>query len=512
MTTDLLAQIIPQGVDYVRILPELILSAFGIAIMLLDPLVDEEKSQKTLGLIAFAGAVAGLLSTWYMTQNPGLAFSNMVRVDSFSVFFHFLVIAIAAVVILTSFEYMAVQKIRAGEYYALILFSVVGMGLMSSAVELVLIFIALEISSISTYILAGFRRNEASSSESSLKYFLLGSFATAFFLYGVALMFGATGSTNIEIIGHTLQTGPAEVLVYLAMALMLVGLGFKVAAAPLHVWTPDVYEGAPAPIVGFMSTAPKAAAFAVLLRVVFAINAPGRFWPIWVAAALSMTLGNIGALVQTNIKRLLAYSSIAHAGYLLVAFAMTTSEDSATGISAAMFYTAAYAAMNVGAFAVVGHFANAGERYVTLEDYEGLGRTSPLLAATLTIFLLSLIGIPMTGGFFAKFYVFSAALKANLIWLTLIGVVNSAIGAYYYLRIIVVMYMREARKEVPVTPIPVGLGVALALTIVATLYLGMLPNRVLQYARQSAQDLLPHQAVPVPVGAARVLPAASPSR
>lgn len=512
MTTDPLAQIIPQGIDYVRILPELILSAFGIAIMLLDPLVDEEKSQKTLGLIAFAGAVAGLLSTWYMTQNPGLAFSNMVRVDSFSVFFHFLVIAIAAVVILSSFEYMAVQKIRAGEYYALILFSVVGMGLMSSAVELVLIFIALEISSISTYILAGFRRNEASSSESSLKYFLLGSFATAFFLYGVALMFGATGSTNIEIIGHTLQTGPAEVLVYLAMALMLVGLGFKVAAAPLHVWTPDVYEGAPAPIVGFMSTAPKAAAFAVLLRVVFAINAPGRFWPIWVAAALSMTLGNIGALVQTNIKRLLAYSSIAHAGYLLVAFAMTTSEDSATGISAAMFYTAAYAAMNVGAFAVVGHFANAGERYVTLEDYEGLGRTSPLLAATLTIFLLSLIGIPMTGGFFAKFYVFSAALKANLIWLTLIGVVNSAIGAYYYLRIIVVMYMREARKEVPVTPIPVGLGVALALTIVATLYLGMLPNRVLLYARQSAQDLLPHQAVPVPVGAARVLPAASPSR
>jgi NADH-quinone oxidoreductase subunit N len=512
MTTHLLAQVIPQGVDYVRILPELILSGFGIVIMLLDPLVDEEKSQKTLGLIAFVGAIAGLLSTWYMAQNPGIAFSNMVRVDSFSVFFHCLVIAIAAVVILSSFEYMAVQKIRASEYYALILFSVVGMGLMSSGVELVLIFIALEISSIATYILCGFRRNEASSSESSLKYFLLGSFATAFFLYGVALMFGATGSTNVETISHTLQTGPAEVLVYLGMALMLVGLGFKVAAAPLHVWTPDVYEGAPAPIVGFMSTAPKAAAFAVLLRVVFAINAPGRFWPIWVAAALSMTLGNIGALVQTNIKRLLAYSSIAHAGYLLVAFAMTTSEDSATGISAAMFYTAAYAAMNVGAFAVVGHFANAGERYVTLEDYEGLGRTSPLLAATLTIFLLSLIGIPMTGGFFAKFYVFSAALKANLIWLTLIGVVNSAIGAYYYLRIIVVMYMREARKEVPVTPIPVGLGVALALTIVATLYLGMLPNRVLQYARQSAQDLLPQQVVPVPVGAAQVLPAVSPSR
>ena len=484
---------IPQGTDYIRILPELVLSAFGILVMMLDPLVDEEKSQKTLGLIALAGTVAGLISTWFMAQSPGLAFSGMVRVDTFSVFFTFLVIAIAAVVILSSFEYMAVQRIRAGEYYALILLGVVGMALMSSAIELMMIFIALEISSISTYILAGFRRSEASSAESSLKYFLLGSFATAFFLYGVAFMFGATGSTNIDVIARQIQSGNAELLVFDAMALMFVGLGFKVAAAPFHVWTPDVYEGAPAPVVGFMSTAPKAAAFAVLLRVVFAINAPGRFWLLWVAAALSMTLGNIAALVQDNVKRLLAYSSIAHAGYLLVALAMTNSDNSATGISAAMFYTAAYAAMNVGAFAVVSHFANAGERYVTLEDYEGLGRSSPLLAATLTIFLLSLIGIPMTGGFFAKFYVFNAALRANLVWLTLIGVLNSAIGAYYYLRIIVVMYMREARKEVPVSKISFGLGTALAISVFATIYLGVLPNRVLQIAQHSAQDLLPHQ-------------------
>jgi len=484
-------QAIPQTEDYIRILPELVLSAFGIVVMMLDPLVDEEKSQKTLGQIAFVGTLAALASTWYMARYPGLAFSNMVRVDTFSVFFSFLVIAIAAVVILSSFEYMAVQRIRAGEYYALILLGVVGMVLMSSAIELVLIFIALEISSISTYILAGFRRSAASSSESSLKYFLLGSFATAFFLYGVALMFGATGSTNIDKITKTLQAGPAPMLVFAAMAMMFVGLGFKVAAAPFHVWTPDVYEGAPAPVVGFMSTAPKAAAFAVLLRVVFAINAPGRFWFLWIAAALSMTLGNVGALVQSNVKRLLAYSSIAHAGYLLVAFLVTSSDPSSTGISAAMFYTAAYAAMNVGAFAVVSHFANAGERYVTLDDYEGLGRSSPLLAATLTIFLLSLIGIPMTGGFFAKFYVFQSALKANLIWLTLIGVVNSAIGAYYYLRIIVVMYMRESRKPVPVTPIPVGLGAALALCVLATLYLGLLPDRVLQVAQHSAQDLVP---------------------
>lgn len=491
-------QAIPQGVDYIRILPELILSAFGIVVMVLDPVIDEKGSHKTLGGIALLGAVAGLLSTWYMSGVPGLAFSNMVRVDTFSVYFHFLIIAIATVIILSSFEYMAVQRIRAGEYYALILLGAAGMVLMSSAIELVLIFIALEISSISTYILAGFRRDEASSSEASLKYFLLGSFATAFFLYGVALIFGATGSTNIETITQMLQNRSVPVLVYVAMALMFVGLGFKVAAAPFHVWTPDVYEGAPAPVVGLMSTAPKAAAFAVLLRVVYVMNAPGRFWFLWVAAALSMTLGNVGALVQTNVKRLLAYSSIAHAGYILVAFAMTTAENSSVGIAAVMFYMAAYAAMNVGAFAVVSHFANVGERYVTLEDYEGLGRTSPVLAATLTIFLLSLIGIPITGGFFAKFYVFSAALRANLIWLTMIGVLNSAIGAYYYLRIIVVMYMREARAEIPVTPVPAGMALALVVSVLATLYLGILPNQVLERAQQSAQELLA-QPAPGPV-------------
>src|SRR5207302_4975030 len=248
-------------------------------------------------------------------------------------------------------------------------------------------------------------------------------------------------------ISQKLQSGNIGLLVYAAMAMMFVGLGFKVAIAPFHIWTPDVYEGAPAPVVGFMSTAPKAAAFAVLLRVVFAINAPGRFWFLWVSAALSMTLGNVGALVQNNVKRLLAYSSIAHAGYLMIAFAAAPE----AGISAAMFYTAAYAAMNVGAFAVVSHFANAGEKYVTLDDYAGLGRRSPLLAATLTIFLLSLIGIPATGGFFAKFYVFSAALKADVVGLTMIGLINSAVAAYYYLRIIVVMYMREGREEVPIT-------------------------------------------------------------
>jgi NADH-quinone oxidoreductase subunit N len=484
---------LPQSADYIRILPEIVLSIFGMLVMLLDPVMDERRSQRTLGGIALAGAITALAATLYQAQPQfwGLGFWEMVRVDPFSIFFHFVVAAAAILVILSSYEYMEVQQIRAGEYYALILFGAVGMDLMSSAVELVLIFIALEISSMATYILAGFRRRSATSSESSVKYFLLGSFATAFFLYGVALMFGATGSTSIARISAALAeyagVGHGPLLAYLGVAFMFVGLGFKVAAAPFHVWTPDVYEGAPSPVVGFMSTAPKAAVFAVLLRIMFEAQAPGRIWLIWVAAALSMTIGNIAALVQDNLKRLLAYSSIAHAGYLLIAIASLP----ANGIPAAMFYTASYAAMNIGAFAVVGHFGGADERYVTVEDYSGLGRRSPGLAAILTVFLLSLIGIPITGGFFAKFYVFSAALQGDhpLVGLVIIGVLNSGVAAYYYLRVIVVMYMREPRGDAPVAPIPPGLGIALGLSLAVTIYLGILPGRVLEYAGRSVQLL-----------------------
>ena len=461
-------------VDYLRILPEIVLTVVGIMIMLADPVLPPKHDKKILGYIALAGVVAGLMATAIQAENYGNAFGNTVRVDSFSVFFHVVVLLIALVVILTSFEYLEVQRIRSGEYYALVLFGTVGMILMSSAVELVLIFIALEISSISTYILAGMRRRAAESAESSLKYFLLGSFATAFFLYGVAMVFGATGTTNVYDIAKYLQGQPST-LTYLAVGLMFVGLGFKVGAAPFHVWTPDVYEGSPAPVVALMSTGPKAAAFAVLLRVLFTTGAPGWFWMVWIAAVLSMTLGNIGALVQQNVKRLLAYSSIAHAGYILVAFA----SSSESGVSSAIFYLASYAAMNVGAFAVVSHFASTGEKYVTLDDYAGLGRRSPLLAAILTLFLISLIGIPVTGGFFAKFYVFSAALKANLVGLTIIGVINSAIAAYYYLRVIVYMYMRDERTDAPVARIPASLGIGLAISLIATFYLGVLPGRVL---------------------------------
>jgi len=495
-----------QTVDYIRILPELVLTAFGIVVMMADPLLKPGASRKGLGLISLAGAISAIAATFCQIAwsardaqfaEPG--WFGMVRVDSFAIFFHLLIPAISAVCILLSLEYLDVQNIRSGEYYALILFGTVGMVLMSSAVELVLIFIALEISSISTYILAGYRRRNAGSAESAIKYFLLGSFATAFFLYGVALMFGQTGSTSLLKIGPALATANPGLLAIAATALMIIGLGFKVAAAPFHVWTPDVYEGAPAPIVALMSTGPKAAAFAVLLRVLFATQSSQWFVLIWICAALSMTLGNFGALMQNNVKRMLAYSSIAHAGYLLVAFAASNE----IGISAAIFYTAAYAAMNVGAFAVVSHFAAGGERYTSIDDYSGLGRRSPLLAFTLTIFMLSLIGIPTTAGFLGKYYVFSAALSASahptaLVWLTVIGLVNSAVASFYYLRLIVVMYMREPLVAETPAPATMGTKLALVLAAIATIYLGVMPGRALNLSVAGARDLAP----PTAIGAA----------
>jgi NADH-quinone oxidoreductase subunit N len=477
---------IPQ-IDYLRVLPEIILSVFGMLVMLLDPFI-KSKDNRTFEIVSVVGILGALAATFYM-GNGGApdAFFHTVRADGFAVFFHVVVLLIALATVLMSHEYLTFHKIRTGEWYALILLGTVGMGLMSSAVELVMIFIAIEISSIATYILAGFRRNAAESTESSLKYFLLGSFATAFFLYGVSLMFGATGTTNIDQISAVLRHG-ASPMVYLSIGLMFVGIGFKVSTAPFQIWTPDVYEGAPSPVVALMSTGPKAAAFAVLLRIVFGTSAPGWFWLVWVSAVLSMFVGNIGALVQSNVKRMLAYSSIAHAGYLLVAFASARSSEFA--ISSAMFYTASYAAMNVGAFAVVTHFASQGERYTNIEDYSGLGRRSPILAGVLTVFLLSLIGIPITGGFFAKFYVFSAALKSQLIGLTVLGVINSAIGAYYYLRLIVVMYMREPNVDEVLPRVKFGMGLALAICLIATIYLGVMPGRVLDFAQASARTFV----------------------
>ena len=339
----------------VALLPEYILTGAGVLIMLIEAALKPASSRKPLGWIAIVHRCSAGLASWYQLRLGVLtAFSGSIQVDSFSVFFHLLIASIVVATLLGSLDYFEGKAGHAGEYYALVLFGATGMMLMTCSVELLMVFIGLEISSISTYIMAGFRKTEVVASESSIKYFLLGSFATAFFLYGIALAFGATGSTSIAAIAAGLGDGASATphLAFLALAMMIVGLGFKVSAAPFHVWTPDVYQGAPAPVVGLMSTAPKAAAFAVLLRITFSgFPLMQHRWAllIWVLAALSMTIGNLGALKQRDVKRMLAYSSIAHAGYLLVAFTAFPQD----GIAAACFYTASYAAMNVGAFAVV---------------------------------------------------------------------------------------------------------------------------------------------------------------
>jgi NADH-quinone oxidoreductase subunit N len=488
--------VINLSANLLAILPEIILTLTGIVIMLAEPCLAPTSSRKPLGWLAIVGTIAALIASWYQISLGTVhAFSNTIQVDAFSVLFHFVIGAVVLVTLLGSLDYFQGNASHAGEYFALLCFGAVGMMLMTCSVELLMVFIGLEISSISTYILCGFRKGQATGSESSIKYFLLGSFATAFFLYGVALAFGATGSTNIYAIAHGLETTATPALAFTALALILIGLGFKVSAAPFHVWTPDVYQGAPSPVVGLMSTAPKAAAFAVLLRITFTgFPAMQHRWAIlmWVLAALSMTVGNLGALLQRDVKRMLAYSSIAHAGYLLVAFTAFPYD----GIAAACFYTATYAAMNVGAFAVLTQVGGYDERARTLDDYTGLAQRRPWLAALLAFFLLSLIGIPFTGGFFGKFYVFTAAIHGGNVWLAVIGLLNSGVACFYYLRLLAAVYTRsgsESSRLNQLRPISVPAAIGLALAAFATLTLGILPNGAVSFAEYASHSTLIEQ-------------------
>jgi NADH-quinone oxidoreductase subunit N len=479
------------------LLPEYILTLTGILIMLATPLVPPARGRKLLGWIAIAGTAAAGIASYFQIQLGTIhAFFNTIQVDAFSAFFHILIAAVVIVTLLSSLDYFEGNDSHAGEYFALVLFGATGMMLMTCSVELLMVFIGLEISSISTYIMAGFRKGQATGTESSIKYFLLGSFATAFFLYGIALAFGATGSTSIYAIAQGLTTTTTPTMAFLALAMIIIGLGFKVSAAPFHVWTPDVYQGAPAPVVGLMSTAPKAAAFAVLLRITFTgFPTYQHRWSIllWILAALSMTIGNLGALLQRDVKRMLAYSSIAHAGYLLVAFTAFPQD----GIAAACFYTAAYAAMNVGAFAVITQVAGYDEHLRTIDDYTGLALKRPGLAAILTFFLLSLIGIPFTGGFFGKFYVFSAAITSGHVWLAVIGLLNSGVACYYYLRLLAAVYTRPATETdrlIPRRPVSIPAAIGLALAAFSTLFLGIVPDAALRLAEYASSTTRIEQA------------------
>jgi NADH-quinone oxidoreductase subunit N len=485
----------PVREDMFRVMPELIWCGFGVLVMLLQPFV---RNRHFFTFLALAGSALGTVAAIYPARLGGTAFGGLIQADSFSFFFHLLIGLVVILVVLAAGPYLERERLAFPEFFALVLFATAGMGVLASAQELLTAFIGLEMSSISSYVLAGYRREALKSGESSLKYFLLGSFATAFFLYGIALVYGATGTTNLS---RMAEADPSSSLLKLGFSLILIGLGFKVAAAPFQIWTPDVYEGAPTPVTALFSAGPKAATFALLLRIFVTVPAATQFWfwAFWVLAVLTMFAGNLGALVQTNFKRLLAYSSIAHAGYILVAFAAVTflARDgraaAAPAYAAILFYLLSYSLVKLGAFTIVSQFGGEGEKHLSLDDYAGLGQRQPVAAAALALFLLSLLGLPVTAGFFGKFYIFKAAVNSHLLWLAVLMAINSVIGAYYYLRVIVVMYMREPSAETAASaPMRFPLSVNLVLTIAAvgTIYFGLFPNQVLNFVLQS--NLLGH--------------------
>ena len=486
--------------DIYRILPEVVLTLTGVMVMLLDATFPPHWVRWPLGWVAALGTNFALLaSLWQISLPMGTGFSGSVETSAFTVFFHVLICGLVLVALLLSLDTLPEDSHHQGEFYALIVFGAVGMCLLTGAVELLLVFIALEISSFATYVLVGYRKNTARGPEAAIKYFLLGSFATAFLLYGIALIFGATGTTEIYEIARLAPGAQNHSLILAGLGLMLVGILFKVSAAPFHVWTPDVYEGTPSPVVALISTAPKAAAFALLLRVVYEMLPTLRpVWSplLWVVAVLSMTVGNLAALRQTNVKRMLAYSSIAHAGYLLAAFAGLDND----GIMAACFYIAAYAAMNVGVFAVVTLASGYNEKLPLIDDFRGLIYRSPLLGSLLIFFLASLVGIPFTGGFFGKFISFSTAIGGGAIWLAIIGLLNSGLAAAYYLRLALAAAQRPSGENAAASAPRVGIavGAALLLAVAATLVLGIVPGDVLRAAEAGAHTL---QAPPAESGA-----------
>jgi NADH-quinone oxidoreductase subunit N len=480
----------PPLQDLYRIAPELVLCAFGMLVMLLAPIVSKAK-HGALEFIALLGAALALGATRLTATHPGAAYSGLFRADAFNLFVHLIVIGVAFLAILGSTGYLKREDLDPGEFCALILFATAGMGVMAGAHELLTAFVGLEMSSIASYILVTYRRDSPRSNEAAMKYFLLGSFATAFFLYGIALSFGATGSTHLDLM-IPLANDSSHVLLKIGLGFIFIGLAFKVAAAPFQLWTPDVYEGAPAPVTALLSTGPKAGAFALALRILASVDAAPAlwFWALWVVAVLSMFVGNLSAIVQTSVKRMLAYSSIAHAGYILAALAAAAATDHPeAGIAAALFYLVSYALVKLGAFLIVAQVGGAGERHVEIDDFAGLGRRQPALAACFSLFLLSLLGLPITAGFLGKFYIFNAALESNFIWLSILLGINSVIASYYYLRVMVAMYMREPKQEIVAEPVPWTLSVVLWIVAAGTIYAGLFPARIIDFAAKAALNI-----------------------
>ncbi|NOQ41119.1 MAG: NADH-quinone oxidoreductase subunit NuoN, partial [Desulfuromusa sp.] len=412
-------------------------------------------------------------------------FAGSVLFDNFATFFSMICIIAAALTILMSDDYLKREGYPVSEYYPLILFTTAGAMWMASGTDLMTIFLGLEVLSISLYVLAGFFRGQTRSNEAGLKYFFLGAFSTGFLLYGVALLYGVTGTTKIDGIAAYIQANPDSAMNTMFIAggaLLLVGFLFKIAAAPFHMWTPDVYQGAPTPITAFMSAGPKAAAFAALMRVTI-VGLDGLQSELtsmfWILAVLTMTIGNFIALSQKDLKRMLAYSSISHAGYAMVGLVAWNE----IGLSAILFYMLVYTFMNMGAFAVLVLIGKKGEDNLTLDGVAGLGYKKPILGIVLTIFLFSLMGLPPTAGFTAKFYIFAGAIEAGYIWLAILGVLNSAVSLYYYLRVMVQMYFKDPEEDFAWVTINTPVAISIVISVVGVLYLGIFPNSVMNLAK-----------------------------
>ena len=502
-------------ISWSLIAPEVVVCIAAVVVMLVDAFARPAQRWITGG-ISLAGLTIAAVATIYLWANGTAsadAFNGMIVLDELRLGFTLIFLLVAGLTLLISTVWVHGEQLPAGEFHSLLLFATVGMMFMASGNDLVIIFLGLEILSIATYVMAGFRRTDVRSNESSLKYFILGSFSSAFLLYGIALVYGATsiaepgpggslsrivaGTTNIAEIANRIGQAQYPALLYAGAAMMLVGFGFKIATAPFHIWTPDVYEGAPTPVTAFMAAGPKAAGFASFIRVFvfglpFVVSASsatnGNLHQAWVAtlvvmAILTMTLGNVVAIVQNNVKRMLAYSSIAHAGYALVGFvaagAAVELSQRNTALTAVVFYLLTYAVMNIGAFAVVQLIARRDDRRTSIEDYRGIGFESPVLAFSLSLFMLSLLGMPLTAGFMGKIMVFGAAIEQKYYGLVIVGVLNTAVSAYYYLRLIIVMFFGERTMAWSAPRVPASVALALVITVLGVLYLGIFPGRVI---------------------------------
>ena len=497
------------GINYHAILPETITASVAVLIMMIDAVARkiERRVAGAVSLLGLIGAAIAVVSLW--GRNGETSFKGMIITDDFRLFFAMIFLIVTILTVLISLRWIEDEQLPTGEYFALLMFATTGMLFMSAANDLVMIFLGLEITSISTYVLCGYRRHDLRSNESAMKYFILGSFSTAFLLYGIAFVYGATfnpaadpvATTNLQLISERIAS-PGQLfsgtMLLAGAAMMIVGFGFKVAAAPFHVWSPDVYEGAPTPVTAFLSTGSKAAAFASFSRVFIITFAATSFevstgashslqsavtQALVVMAILTMTIGNLVAIVQSNIKRMLAYSSIAHAGYALIGIV-------AGDWRAVAFYLLSYVLINIGAFGIIELIARHGDKRVEISDYSGIGFKSLGLASALSLFLLSLAGLPLTGGFVAKLLVFKTAWAGGFHALVVIAVINSAISWYYYLRVIVAMFFAEPAAGFKPPAVARSMAAAIVLALLGTLYLGILPGRVLDTLERARDQVM----------------------